>query len=130
MLLASALMLPTPVRADDTALGKEMESIDSAFKAFRRETDPAKGAKAAREGQEAVLKSLPLVPAMIAKMPAGEAKDKAIAAYRLQMGQLFVVFCEVESAFIAKDIPTVTKLVETVKGSKKKGHDDFIEDEE
>ena len=130
LVLTSSLLLPTPVRADDTPLAKEMEKIDEAFKGFRRETDPAKGAKAAREAQESVLKSLPLVPALIEKMPAGEAKEKAIAAYRTQMGQLFVVFCEVESAFIAKDIPAVTKLVESVKGAKKKGHDEFMEEDE
>ncbi|MCW1924488.1 cytochrome b562 [Luteolibacter arcticus] len=131
LLLASALMLPTPLRADeDTPLAKEMEKVDEAFKGFRRETDPVKGAKAAREAQDAVLKTVALVPAMIEKMPAGEAKDKAIAAYRTQMGQLFVIFCEVESAFIAKDLPAVTKLVESVKGSKKKGHDEFMEEEE
>ncbi|RYD39234.1 MAG: hypothetical protein EOP83_37100, partial [Verrucomicrobiaceae bacterium] len=43
LLLASALMLPTPVRAeDDTPLAKEMEKVDEAFKGFRRETDPVK----------------------------------------------------------------------------------------
>jgi hypothetical protein len=131
LLLASALMLPTPVRAEeDTPLAKEMEKVDEAFKGFRRETDPVKGAKAAREAQEAVLKALPLIPAMIEKMPAGEAKEKAIVGYRTQMGQLFVTFCEVEAAFVAKDTAAVTKLVESVKGAKKKGHDQFMEEEE
>ncbi len=131
LLLASALMLPTPARADeDTPLAKEMEKVDDAFKGFRRETDPAKGAKAAREAQEGVLKALAFTPALIEKMPAGEAKEKAIVAYRTQMGQLFVTFCEVEAAFIAKDLPGVAKLVESVKGSKKKGHDEFMEEEE
>ena len=131
LLLASALMLPTPVRAEeDTPLAKEMEKVDEAFKGFRRETDPVKGAKAAREAQEGVLKALPLIPALIEKMPAGEAKEKAIIAYRTQMGQLFVTFCEVEAAFVAKDLPGVAKLVESVKGAKKKGHDEFMEEEE
>jgi hypothetical protein len=130
ILFASSLMLPTAVRADDTPLAKEMETIDDAFKGFRRETDPVKGAKAAREAQEAVLKAIPLLPEMVEKMPAGEAKEKAVASYRAQMGQLFVVFCEVEAAFIAKDIPAVTKLVDSVKASKKKGHDEFIPEDE
>ena len=128
LLLVSALSMP--VRADDSPLAKEMETVDDAFKGFRRETDPAKGAKAAREAQDGVLKAIPLVPAMIEKMPAGEAKDKAMAGYRAQMGQLFVTFCEVEAAFIAKDLDAVAKLVDSVKASKKKGHDEFIEEEE
>jgi len=131
LLLASALMLPTPVRAeDDTPLAKEMEKVDEAFKGFRRETDPVKGAKAAREAQEGVIKALAFTPALIEKMPAGEAKEKAIVAYRTQMGQLFVTFCQVEAAFVAKDLPGVAKLVEDVKGAKKKGHDEFMEEEE
>lgn len=57
LLLVSALTLPTPVRAqdkEDTPLAKEMEKVDEAFKGFRRETDPVKGAKAAREAQDAL----------------------------------------------------------------------------
>jgi len=133
LLLASALMLPTPVRAqdkEDTPLAKEMEKVDEAFKGFRRETDPIKGAKAAREAQEGVLKALAFTPALIEKMPAGEAKEKAILAYRTQMGELFVTFCKVEAAFVAKDIPGVTKLVDDLKAAKKKGHDEFMEEEE
>lgn len=131
LLLVSALMIPAPVRADeDTPMAKEMEKVDDAYKAFRRETDPVKGAKAAREAQEAVLKAIPLTPALLEKMPAGEAKEKAIASYRTQMGKLFVSFCEVEAAFIAKDLPAVAKLVDTLKGQKKEGHDAFIEEEE
>jgi hypothetical protein len=133
ILLASALALPTPARAqdkEDTPLAKEMEKVDDAFKGFRRETDPVKGAKAAREAQEGVLKALAFTPALIEKMPAGEAKDKAIVAYRTQMGHLFVTFCEVEAAFVAKDLPGVAKLVDALKSAKKKGHDEFMEEDE
>ena len=135
LLLVSALMLPTSVRAQedkekDTPLAKEMEKVDEAFKGFRRETDPVKGAKAAREAQEGVIKALAFTPALVEKMPAGEAKEKAIVAYRTQIGQLFVLFCQVEAAFVAKDLPGVTKLVDSLKSAKKKGHDEFMEEEE
>jgi hypothetical protein len=36
----------------------------------------------------------------------------------------------VESAFIAKDLEKVAKLVDTLKGEKKDGHGAFIEDED
>ncbi len=131
MLLATACLIPTPVRAqEDTPLAKQMESLDDAYKAFRRETDPAKGAKAAREAQDSVLKAIPMVPAMLEAMPAGEAKEKALVSYRTQMGKLFVSLCEVESAFIAKDLAKVATLVDTLKGQKKEGHNEFIEEEE
>ncbi len=129
MLLAASLVLPLPVRADDSPLAKEMEKLDDAYKAFRRETDPAKGAAAAREAQGTVLKAIPLVPAMVDKMPAGEDKDKALAGYRTQMGKLFVSLCEVESAFLAKDLDTVAKLVQDLRSGKKEGHDTFMEEE-
>ena len=123
-----------PVRAlaeeEHTPLGKEMEKLDEAYKSFRREKDPAKGAAGAREAQETVLKALPLVPAMLEKMPAGDEKTKALLSYRTQMGKLFVSLCEVESAFVAKDLEKVTKLVETLKGQKKEGHDAFVEEED
>jgi ABC-type transport system substrate-binding protein len=130
MLLATACLIPSPIRAEDSPMAEQMDALDDAYKAFRRETDPAKGSKAAREAQDIVLKSIPLVPAMVEKMPAGEAKDKAIASYRTQMGKLFVSLCEVEAAFVAKDLEKVAALVETLKGHKKEGHDEFIEDEE
>jgi ABC-type transport system substrate-binding protein len=130
MMLAALCLMPVPARADDSPLAKQMETLDDAYKAFRRETDPVKGAKAAREAQESVLKAIPMVPAMVEKMPAGEPKDKALASYRLQMGKLFVALCEVEAAFVAKDLPKVAELVTTLKGQKKKGHDEFIEEEE
>ena len=131
MLLATACLIPTPVRAEeDTPLAKEMEGLDDAYKGFRREKDPVKGAAMAREAQASVLKAIPMVPAMVEKMPAGEAKEKAIAGYRTQMGKLFVSLCEVESAFIAKDLAKVAELVTTMKGQKKEGHDEFIEEEE
>jgi hypothetical protein len=127
ILLAASVLAPVQLRAEeDTPLAKEMEKVDDAYKGFRKEKDPVKGAASAREAQEAVLKAIPLVPAMIEKMPAGEPKDKAIAGYRLQMGKL----CEVESAFIAKDLDKVTTLIDAIKASKKEGHDAFMEEEE
>ena len=105
-----------------------MEKLDDAYKAFRRETDVAKGAAAAREAQGTVLKAIPIAPALVEKMPAGEAKDKALAAYRTQMGKLFVSLCEVESAFLANDLDAVAKLVAELRSGKKEGHDAFMEE--
>ena len=77
-----------------------------------------------------MLKTIPLTPTMLEKMPAGEEKTKALAAYRLQMGKLFVSLCEVEAAYIAKDLDKVAKLVDALKSGKKEGHDAFVEEEE
>lgn len=130
MMLAALFLMPVPARADDSPLAKQMETLDDAYKAFRRETDPVKGAKAAREAQESVLKAIPMAPAMFEGMPDGEAKAKGLVEYRVQMGKLFVSLCEVEAAFVAKDLEKVAELVTTLKGQKKKGHDEFIPEEE
>jgi soluble cytochrome b562 len=129
LLLGCVLGLSLPVYADETPLGKQMDALDTSFKAFRRETDPAKGAAHARESQDLILKGIAEMPSMLAKMPDGPAKSKAVAEYRKMMGELFVVLCKVEQAFLAGEIDEVAKLVETIKEMKKAGHNQFMEDE-
>jgi hypothetical protein len=130
ILMACAALVAAPVlMADDTPLAKQMEAMNDAYKAFRKETDPAKGAALAREAQAAVVKSLSESPAMLAKMPEGPDKAKASAAYRKMMGQLYVTLCEVEEAFLTGNTAEVAKLVEAMKEMKKSGHDKFMEDE-
>lgn len=123
------LLVPTTTRADETPLGKQMEATNDAYKALRRETDPAKGAALAREAQEAILKGIPELPELVKSMADGEAKSKATATYRKLMGQVFVALCEVEEAFLAKDLEKVKTLVDTLKDLKKEGHDQFMDEE-
>lgn len=129
-LLTAAACLLLPVHADDTPLGKQMEVMNDAYKALRKETDSAKGAALAREAQQAAVKSMAELPAMLAKMPDGPEKTKAAAEYRKMMGRCFVAFCEVEEAFLAGKPQEVEKLVAALKEMKKAGHDKFMEEEE
>jgi soluble cytochrome b562 len=129
MVCAACLTAPFLAAEEETPLGKQMESMNDAYKAFRRETDPAKGAALAREAQQAVAKGLMEIPAMLAKMPEGPPKAKAAAEYRKMMGKLFVSLCEVEEAFLAGKIDQVATIVETLKEMKKTGHEKFMEDE-
>jgi soluble cytochrome b562 len=127
-MLAACLMLP--VSADEeTPLGKQMDALNDAYKAFRKETDPAKGAALAREAQAAVAKGLMEMPAMLTKMPEGPDKAKASAEYRKMMGQLFVALSEVEEAFLGGKVDQVATIVERLKEMRKAGHDKFIEEE-
>jgi soluble cytochrome b562 len=127
-------LLLVPARAQDdkehTKLGEQMESMDDAFKGFRRETDAAKGAAQAREAQTATLKAAMEIPALIKEMPEGPEKVKASAEYRKAMGKVFVTLCEVEEAFLAGKIEDVTKLVDSLKEQKKAGHEKFIKEDE
>ncbi len=121
------LML-VPAKAEEhSALGKQMESMNDAFKAFRRETDPVKGATQARTAQQAALKCAAETPELVEQMPDGPDKVKAALEYRKMIGKLFITLCEVEDAFIAGNIAEVTKIVDSLKEAKKAGHDKFIE---
>lgn len=127
-MFAACLMLP--VSADEeTPLGKQMEAMNDAYKVFRKETDPVKGAALAREAQAAVAKGLMEMPAMLAKMPDGPDKAKASAEYRKMMGQLFVALCEVEEAFLGGKVDQVATIVDRLKEMKKAGHEKFMEEE-
>lgn len=123
------LMLMPAKAEEHSALGKQMESMNDAFKAFRRETDPVKGATQARAAQQAALKCAAEVPEMVEQMPDGPEKIKAALEYRKMMGKLFLTLCEVEDAFIAGNIAEVAKIVDSLKEAKKAGHDKFIEKE-
>jgi soluble cytochrome b562 len=129
---AAGLML-IPARAQDkehTALGKQMEAMNDAFKAFRKETDPVKGATQAREAQAALVKGINEVPETIKEMPEGPEKAKAFAAYHKMIGKLYVALCEVEEAFLNGKIDEVAKLVDSLKEMKKTGHKEFVKEDE
>ncbi len=117
------------MHAEDTPLAKQMEALDDAYKAFRRTDDPAEGAKLARQAQEAVLKAITMTPELVEDGAHPDGKEVAMAAYRKQLAQLLVTLCEVEEAFLAKDLDKVQELITPIKDAKKKGHDAFMEDE-
>lgn len=120
-----------PVSAEEhTELGKQMESVDDAFKGFRRETDPVKGAAQAREAQNGALKGAAEVPEVIKAMPEGPEKVKALVDYRKMMGKLFVSLCEVEEAFLNGKMEDVATIVASLKEQKKAGHEKYVKEEE
>ncbi len=115
---------------DQTPLGKQMEAMNDAYKAFRTETDPVKGAALAREAQQAALKSAIETPAMIKEMPDGPDKVKAAVGFRKMMGKLVISLCEVEEAFINGKLEDVAKIVTTLKELKKDGHEKYKKEDE
>jgi hypothetical protein len=127
-LVAGSVMAPLTAAAKESPLVKHMEEFDDAYKGFRRESDPAKGAALARDAQNAILKAVSETPALIRKMPAGTEKDKAVATYRKMLGRLFVTVCEVEEAFLAGDSDKVAELVTAIREAKKAGHERFMEE--
>lgn len=129
-MLLGALMPVMSVRADeDSPMAKEMEVIDDAYKALRRTDDAAEGVKLAQEAQGGVLKAITMTPEFIEAGGHPDGKEKAMVAYKKQMAQLYIIFCDIEAAFLAKDMDKVQELIQPLKDSKKKGHNEFMEDE-
>lgn len=111
---------------EDTELYKQMEAMDDAYKAFRKETDPTKGAALAREAQGWALKSFGEVPELVKAIKDPVEKAKAEATYRKMVAKLIVSLCEVEEAFVAGKLEDVEKIVTALKEQKKEGHEKFM----
>jgi soluble cytochrome b562 len=122
-------LLMIPASADESALSKQMEAMNDAYKAMRREEDPAKGAALARDAQNAMVKAIMETPELIKAMPDGADKAKASAEYRKMMGALVSTLADMELAFLNKDMVKVKAIVEQLRDAKKKGHDKFMEEE-
>jgi hypothetical protein len=127
--LVVGLISQAPLRADDTPLAKTMETVDDAYKVMRKTQDAAEGVKLAREAQEGILKALAMTPELVEKGAHPAGKEKAMVSYKKQMARVFVVFCEMEEAFLAKDFAKVQELVTALKEAKKQGHGEFMEEE-
>jgi soluble cytochrome b562 len=128
---AASLMFVQPVRADeDSPLAKQMEAMNDAYKAMRREEDPAKGAALAREAQDAMVKAISETPELVKAMPDGPEKAKASAEYRKMMGSLISTLAGMELAFLDGDLAKVKEIVESMRDMKKQGHDKFMEEDE
>jgi proline dehydrogenase len=112
----------------ETPLGKQMEAMNDAYKAIKKETDPVKGATLARSAQDALIKSLSEVPQLVAKGPEAD-KAKSVANFRTMLGKAFVSFSEIEEAFVANDLEKVKTLVEDIRSLKKEGHEKYIEED-
>ena len=126
---AASLIFVLPTMAEEeTELAKQMDAMNDAYKAMRRETDPEKGAALAREAQDAMVKAVHETPDLVMTMPEAE-QPKAAAEYRKMMGMLIATLADMEIAFIDNDMEKVKELVDAMRESKKAGHDKFMEDE-
>jgi soluble cytochrome b562 len=127
---AASMLFVIPAAADDTPLAKQMEILNDAYKAIKKEEDPAKGAALAKEAQDAMVKAIVELPEMVKAMPDGPDKAKASAEYRKMMGTLISSLAEMELAFHNKDLEKVKTIVEQLRESKKQGHDKFMDEDE
>lgn len=132
MLFACLMGVSLPLVAEndtpESPLARQMSELSDAYKTLKKETNPEKGAVSARVAQQALVLGLAELPEMLKKMPDGPAKAAASAEYRKLMGQCYVIFCEIEQAFLAGKVEEIEGLIERLKAVKKSGHQKFIED--
>lgn len=129
-MLLGALMPVMSVRADDDSpMAKEMDVVNDAYKMLRRTDDAAEGAKLAREAQGGVLKAITMTPPFVEAGGHPDGKEKAMVSFKKQMAQLYITFCDIEAAFLAEDLDKVQELIQPLKDSKKKGHNEFMEED-
>lgn len=127
---AALSLIPLGAAAEEnTKLYEQMEKMDDAYKAFRKESDPVKGAELAREAQTYALQGLAEVPELVKEIKDPAEKAKAEVSYKKMMVQLVLTLVEVEEAFVNGKIEDVEKLVDSLKGQKKEGHEKFIPQE-
>lgn len=131
LLLAALLALPAFVHSDDTPLAEQMETISRSTKKLRRldDGDFSTALTLAREAVKASEKSRDLRPAMVEAMPAGDAKDAAIAEYKAMIKKMEEGFKAVIAAAQAKDDAALKSCVKALLEMKKQGHEKFIEEE-
>jgi soluble cytochrome b562 len=128
---AAVSLIPLTVSAQDkhTKLHEQMEKMDDAYKAFRKETDPAKGAELAREAQKYAIEGLAEVPELVKDIKDPAEKAKSAVLYKKLMAKLIVSLCEVEEAFLGNNLEEVEKIIDSLKSLKKEGHDKFMPEE-
>ncbi len=124
----ATLMSPLSAEGGNEKLAEKMDFFNDAYKSFRREKDPAEGAKTAQKAQELIAATLMMTPDLVTKMHDGPEKLKAAAAYRRMMGEVFVLCCKIEEAYLAGDLEKVKELYDGLKDLKKAGHDKYMEE--
>lgn len=130
ILAAFTVFIAAPLHAEKhTPLGEQMERFNDAYKALRKVEDAGKAVALTREAQQSVIQSLSEVPALVKEMPDGPAKSKAAAEYRKMMGEVFVTLCEMETLYLEGKTDEAAEKLRGLRSVKKKGHDQFMEDE-
>lgn len=127
---AASVIFAVPATAEeDTPLAKQMETMNDAYKSMRRLDDLSEGPGLAREAQDAMVKAITELPTLVQDMPDGPEKAKASARYRMMMGKLISTLAALELAFLDGDKDKVDEIIKEMRGSKKEGHDKFMEED-
>jgi len=114
---------------EESPLHEKMEEVNRSLKLLRRAgEDYEKAAGLVRQAQTLMLECFAFVPATIEKMPEGKERNIAWANYRKTMAQSYQTLCDLELAYISGDLDQIDDAMDEVKGLRKEGHEEYIEE--
>lgn len=118
------------VSAEDTEMEKSMSVASKALKSLRTipKDDYTAAAEAVRTAHEAILKSMSYTATMVAEMPDGVEKEKALADSRRILGLNYSALCALELAYLEGDAKKIEEAYDQVKETKKEGHKKYTDD--
>lgn len=127
---ASCLSLSIHAPAQDSKMGKDMETVSDNLKSLRKipKDDFAAGAKAVNAARAAIYASMTEVPQMIDYWKEGPKKDVAKADSSRLMALSYAALCELEIAYIEKDAAKIKAAMSKIKEIKKEGHEKYSDD--
>lgn len=115
---------------EESTLHGKMEEVNRSLKLLRRAGDDyGKAAELVQQAQVVMLECFHLVPELVENMPEGKEKAVAMANYRKLMAESYKKLCDLELAYLSEDLDRIDDVLDEVKGSRKNGHQEFIEPE-
>lgn len=115
---------------EDTPLAKKMDEVSGSLKMLRRAKDDyAECLKLVRAAQSQLLECFAYVPSLVETMPEGKAKETAIASYKKTLAASYQMLCDLEIAYLSEDQDKIDDAMDAVKDSRKRGHEEFMEEE-
>jgi hypothetical protein len=133
LLTAVALSFNFASAEEDTALGKEMKTMNKSLRTLKRQVGDATKKDENLQLLATIKKTLDesakLEPAKTKDIPAGE-KAAYISKYKQQISDLSKSFDEVEAAVKADKPDDAKKAFEKISEEKEKGHKDFGADDD
>jgi hypothetical protein len=133
LLATAALSLNAAFAEEDTALAKEMKTVNKSLRTLKRQIGDAskkdENLQLLATIKKSVEASLKLEPAKTKDQPAGE-KAAYVEKYKKEMADLGKSFDEVEAAVKADKPDDAKKAFEKLSEQKEKGHKDFGADDD
>lgn len=135
LLLLSLALVPAccfaqegKAKADETELGKTMETISRSWRKLRRQaadaTQNEASLAAVAEISAAANKALTYTPDLAKDVP-GDKRDAFIAGYQTKMKEMIAALGKLEALIKAGDNPAAVELISKISALQKEGHKEY-----